>query len=283
MDGLALVALNGLALGLASTLHCTGMCGAVSCGLLLAQERGGRQNLFASFALTHLGRVAAYAAAGALIGAIGAPAIAWLDRELAYRLLQWAAAASLIWIGLSTAGLVPSIALVDRGLSSVADAVARANAAAQRRTLVPLLSGFAWGMMPCAMVYAALFTAMLTGSASGGATTMTAFGIGTLPGLVAATFGFRRLASITRSGPARIAAGIAVAVFGAGTVLLSHPGSAFLCLPGQTVSSEAAIAPQSASSWRRGASASAPIDQHQTAQLTAELPFIAMPENSGDR
>ncbi len=34
MDGFGLIAGNGLALGLASTLHCAGMCGAISCSLL---------------------------------------------------------------------------------------------------------------------------------------------------------------------------------------------------------------------------------------------------------
>jgi len=276
MDPVALIVLNGLALGLASTLHCAGMCGAISCGLLLAQERGGARDPRLAFALTHAGRVGAYGLAGAFIGAAGAPAVSWLDRELAYRLLQWAAASSLIWIGLSTAGLVPSIAVIDRGLSSVADWVARTNAAAQRRTLVPLLSGLAWGMMPCAMVYAALFTAMLTGSAAGGALVMTAFGLGTLPGLVAASFGFRQLAGMTRSGRWRVVAGLVVAIFGAGTVLISHPSAAFLCLPGQAASSGPAPAPAGASSWHR----QAPLDRHQTAQQATALASPATPEKS---
>ncbi len=273
MDAVALIALNGLALGLASTLHCAGMCGAISCGLLLAQERGGERNAHVAFTLTHVGRVTAYALAGAAVGAVGAPAIAWLDRDVAFRLLQWAGAASLIWIGLSTAGLVPSITLIDRGLASVADRIARANAAAQRRALVPLLSGLAWGMMPCAMVYAALFTAMLTGSAVGGAVVMAAFGIGTLPGLVAASFGFRRLAGVTRSRPWRVAAGLTVAVFGAATVLIAHPQAAYLCLPWQAASAGAQTAPAGASRWRW----SALLDRHQADAQAPTLGFVATP------
>lgn len=231
MDGAVIILLNGLMLGLASTLHCAGMCGAIACGLMFAQERGGARNAFAAMALTHAGRIGAYALAGAVIGAVGSAAIGWLDRSLAFRLLQWSAAASLIWIGLSIAGLVPSIAGLDRRLGSIAAFVARTNAAAQRRTFTPVLSGLAWGMMPCAMVYAALFTAMLTGSAAGGAATMTAFGIGTLPGLMAASFGFRRLASVNTSASQRMAAGVAVAVLGATSVLIAHPGIAYLCAP----------------------------------------------------
>jgi sulfite exporter TauE/SafE len=267
MDGLALIAANGFALGLASTLHCTGMCGAISCGLLLAQERGGVRNPYVAFALTHAGRIASYAIAGSIIGAVGAPAIGWLDREAAFRLLQWAAAAALIWIGLSTAGLVPSITLLDRGLAGIADRVARANASAQRCAFIPMLSGLAWGMMPCAMVYAALFTAMLTGSSAGGMTMMGAFGLGTLPGLVAAGFGFRRLASITRGGPGKIAAGLAIAIFGAGTVAISHPVAAYLCLPRQASSSVSAGALPHASHWHPRLQ----LDQHQMVRAPAAL------------
>ena len=145
------------------------MCGAISCSLLLAQEQGGVRNAQSAFALTQLGRITAYATAGAAVGLVGAPAIAWLDRDAAFRLLQWAGATSLIWIGLSTAGLLPSITVLDRGFAAISGNIARAGVASPRRKLVPFAAGLAWGMMPCAMVYAALFTAMLTGSGGGGA------------------------------------------------------------------------------------------------------------------
>ncbi|KWT65248.1 putative membrane copper tolerance protein [Hyphomicrobium sulfonivorans] len=240
MDAALLIILNGLALGLASTLHCAGMCGAISCSLMLAQERAGGADPRFVFALNHAGRICSYSIAGAIVGLVGAPAISWLDRDAAFHLLQWAAASSLIWIGLSTAGLVPSITIIDRGLTSLSDSVARWQSRGSGQTFVPLASGLAWGMMPCAMVYAALFTAMLTGSFSGGALTMAAFGIGTLPGLLASTFGFRQLAQIKRNRGTRIAAGLAVAVFGAATVLLAHPQSPYFCFPGTTTSTHSA-------------------------------------------
>ena len=37
MDGAVIIIFNGLALGLASTLHCAGMCGASACGLMFSQ------------------------------------------------------------------------------------------------------------------------------------------------------------------------------------------------------------------------------------------------------
>jgi sulfite exporter TauE/SafE len=273
MDSFVLVVLNGLALGLASTLHCAGMCGAISCSLLLAQERGGVRNAQSAFALTQLGRITAYATAGAAVGLVGAPAIAWLDRDVAFRLLQWAGAASLIWVGLSTAGLLPSITVLDRGFAAVSGSVARAGVASPRRELVPFAAGLAWGMMPCAMVYAALFTAMLTGSGGGGALTMVAFGIGTLPGLIAASFGFRRLSTIVRGGPVRVAAGFAIALFGVATVFLAHPAAALFCLTGTPTEY---VAPRVNRPVTR-------LDRGQTSIATRTLAFDSATEASGSR
>ena len=241
MQSWYLVALNGIALGLASTLHCAGMCGAISCSLMLAQERGGARSAQAAFALTHLGRIIAYATAGAVVGFAGAPAIAWMDREAAFRLLQWAGAVSLIWVGLSTAGMLPSITILDRGFANLSAGIGRAGATLPRHELAPIAAGMAWGMMPCAMVYAALFTAMLTGSGGAGATTMVAFGVGTLPGLIAANFGFRRLSVIRGRG--RFVAGLAIAVFGIATVFLAHPTAALLCLTGSPPAATARVIP----------------------------------------
>src|SRR5688572_31443324 len=90
VDQFALNITTGFALGLASTLHCAGMCAGMSASLLFMGSPGGAQPVRA-FALAHMGRIAAYAAAGALVAAIGASALSWLDREAAFRLMQWAA------------------------------------------------------------------------------------------------------------------------------------------------------------------------------------------------
>ena len=143
-------------------------------------------------------------------------------------------AASLIWIGLSTAGLLPSITVLDRGFAAISGSIARAGVACARgETLVPLTAGLAWGLMPCAMVYAALFTAMLTGSGGGGAVTMMAFGIGTLPGPHRRQLRLPPAVDQRHAGGAgRVAAGFAIALFGVATVFLAHPAAALFCLTG---------------------------------------------------
>ena len=233
MEPLLISLSGGFGLGLASTLHCAGMCGGMAAGLLhfgapLSAGEGLR-----IAALTHAGRILSYGLAGAFIGAIGAPAIAWLDRELAFRLVQWAGAAALMWIGLSTAGLLPPLSAMDRMLAPVANALARATGPLPRRYPTAFVGGLAWGMMPCAMVYGALFTAMLSGSALAGGFVMMAFGLGTLPGLFAATAGFRTLAALGSHRNMRLAAGLAISMLGFMTVWVPHRQSDAICAPGE--------------------------------------------------
>jgi sulfite exporter TauE/SafE len=74
--------------------------------------------------------------------------------------------------------------------------------------------GLLWGWLPCGMVYAVLLTAAATGSASYGAVVMTAFGLGTLPNLLAVALFVRRVPRMSRTPALRFAAGLAIAACG---------------------------------------------------------------------
>lgn len=225
---------TGFGLGVASTLHCAGMCGTLSSSLLLAGGRISAADASRRVALTHGGRIAAYATAGAIVGALGAPAVTWLDREVAFRFIQWAGAAALMWIGLSTAGLLPPMSRIDRMLAPLARALSGTTRKIRGPTLAPLAAGFAWGLMPCAMVYGALFMSLITGDAGQGALVMLAFGIGTLPALFAATFGVRALATAGNRQGFRTVAGLAISAFAILSVFLQHPPNDTICTARQT-------------------------------------------------
>jgi sulfite exporter TauE/SafE len=64
------------------------------------------------------------------------------------------------------------------------------------------------------MVYSVLATAMLSGSASSGASVMLAFGLGTLPMLLAMGLLGARLRTVMQRRPVRVAAGLMVLGFG---------------------------------------------------------------------
>lgn len=230
MDPLIFSITTGFALGLASTLHCAGMCGAISSSLLLAGGQISAVQASRRLALTHAGRITSYALAGALIGALGNPVVSWLDRELAFRIVQWAGAVALMWIGMSTAGLLPPMSRIDRLLAPVANTLAGATRGIRNPTLTPLATGLAWGLMPCAMVYGALFMSLITGAATYGALVMLAFGAGTLPALLAASFGVRALARAGERQALRTTAGLTITALAIASVWLPHPANDALCL-----------------------------------------------------
>jgi uncharacterized protein len=220
----------GFALGLASTIHCAGMCGGIATSLSLCCSPHTSTTSLRPLILAHLGRISAYALAGAAVGTAGTSLIGWMDRESAFRILQWAGAVALMWIGLSTAGLLPTPVAVDRVIAPISRTIAGASIRINGRNPEPFALGFTWGLMPCAMVYGALFTAMLSATAQGGALVMLGFGAGTLPGLVLTTLGIGVLRRQSSRRELRMLAGLAIATFGFLTVWLSSPGSGVFCL-----------------------------------------------------
>ncbi len=160
--------------GLVGSPHCVGMCG----GFAAACARPAR-----GAALWHAGRLATYAALGALAGAFGAslPGPAWLPAALAVPLR--------LWFSASLAGLVPAGPASVPRLARLGAALARRDGAGWR-----LLLGLATGLLPCGMVYAALSMAVAAGSPAGGALALVAFGIGTMPALALLAVTVRTLA-----------------------------------------------------------------------------------------
>jgi hypothetical protein len=206
------------AAGLASGLHCVGMCGGIvtafDCGRVIpihTKTDWGRRIAF------NLGRISTYAAAGAVAGTLSAAAYA-SGVLPAQETLQVAANGMLVLVGLYLAGagrLLSRLEALGMPLWRLLQPLA-ARLLPARTLPQAYAAGLAWGALPCAMVYAALAGAMLAGSAARGALAMTAFGLGTLPFLLAAGWLAARLRAW------RIAAG--AVVLGFGTYGLAHAG-----------------------------------------------------------
>jgi len=230
MDGLAAILLGGTLLGLASSVHCACMCGAISSGaLFMLDPRPGRQGHM-TLLLLQAGRIATYAAAGGVVASAASIAVEPSTTAVSYRVLQFAGAAVLMWIGFATAGLLPKLAVPNGAAMSVATLAERATAPLRRhRTLGPVALGMTWGLTPCPMVYAALFTAAVSGSLANGALWMLAFGLGTLPGVLGATLGVSALSRIRRSPAADVVSGVLIAGFGFSTLYFGWPASAIVC------------------------------------------------------
>ena len=214
IDGDQSLMVAGLTIGLASSLHCLGMCGGIAATLGLAAARAdgdSRRSLFAINLMANSGRILGYMIAGALVGGAGSEVFGALDRSVAHVVLRWAAAVSLIWIGLATLEWVPLPALLIRLAHVVSSRIAAFTHLRGRPTALGWFGmGCAWGLFPCAMVYAALFYAMLSGSWTGGTIVMLGFGLGTLVPVMGAGLGLPLLRQRATTRRLRSAVGFAI-------------------------------------------------------------------------
>lgn len=197
-----------LLLGLLASGHCLLMCGGITAALGMATANGSdgrpRRGLLLGY---QIGRIGSYAVAGLLIGTLGGGLVAFLDIEQVRVALRTLSAFALVVAALVMLGvwrdpgsrlgrtLWPRIAPLGRRLLPV--------------TTLPraLAFGAIWGWMPCGFVYTVLLVAALTAQPLQAAGVMLAFGIGTLPALLAAMWGAPRLLAWSRASGLRHGAG----------------------------------------------------------------------------
>ena len=202
--------------GLAGGVHCAGMCGGIVHALCAAP--GGRATaprlpyLFAY----NFGRVASYACAGALAGAIGQAGLLTRAAPVLQPMLFALASLMLIALGLYLAGALPMMTRIEGAGRWLWRAIQPWTRYVLPVTALPraLGLGLLWGWLPCGMVYAVLLTALALGSWWQGAAVMLAFGIGTLPNLLGIGLLWKQFDRLRRAGLARLCAGGAVALFG---------------------------------------------------------------------
>ena len=204
-------------IGLLGGVHCVGMCGGIV-GVLSTQtvRMPGAASVFPLHLAYNLGRISSYVIAGALVGAIGSFGMLLNDMLPVQMALYVAANLMMIALGLYLTGLTQSLAFTER----IGQLLWRRIQPFTRRFLpargvvqaYPL--GLLWGWLPCGMVYGVLTAALLSGSASRGAATMLAFGLGTLPNLLLAGMLLQRLRSIVQARYVRLGSGLLVIAFG---------------------------------------------------------------------
>jgi len=214
-----------LAAGFASGVHCVGMCGGIVAAFDASVANSHSNRVIQVRAKTdwhrriafNLGRISTYAAAGAVAGLLGGAAYA-AGALPAQAVLYVVANIMLVLMGLHLAGAGRLLGRLEalgaplwRRLRPLAARLLPARTLSQSYA-----AGLVWGWLPCGMVYAALAGAMLAGSAARGALAMTAFGLGTIPFLLAAGWLAARLRAW------RVAVGGAVLAFG--TYGLAHAG-----------------------------------------------------------
>lgn len=212
------------ALGLASGVHCAGMCGGIVTAFSVSKR--GEAAPFPRLALFNGGRISSYALGGAIAGAIGS--LGWYAAG-AQAALSVLASVVLVLVGMHLAGLRGPMRLLEafgvplwRRIQPVAVSLTR-----KQGIVSAYAAGLAWGWLPCGLVYGALSAAAFAGSPEQGALAMLAFGLGTAPWLLAAGVAAARLRAWMTRKPVRL--GVGGAVLGFGVWGLAHAGVSFIC------------------------------------------------------
>jgi uncharacterized protein len=177
--------ISAFLVGLLGGGHCVGMCGGIVAAVTLSLP--GQRSRAPYLLAYNSGRIASYALAGVLAGLIGASGF-FLHHVLPVEKLLYALASlMLVVLGLYLAGLWQGVLVLERIGGVVWKRVQPLS-----QKLLPLRSapqafalGLVWGWLPCGLVYSVLVVALATGSGARGGLLMLAFGLGTLPTLLA--------------------------------------------------------------------------------------------------
>ena len=192
-----------LVAGLATSLHCAGMCGPIACGLgTLAKSEGER---LTAASLYHGSRLFSYGLIGAVCGALGQQPLRWFFDSPAV-LLPWVLVVILLAMALGLDKRVPRPAVFNR-------LTARARFKAGKLSAYGGASamGFLTPLLPCGPLYLVFGAALLAGSAAKGAEFTLAFGLGTVPLLWLAQHQFHRIrAKLTPLAMNRLRRGLAL-------------------------------------------------------------------------
>ncbi|MCX6031878.1 MAG: sulfite exporter TauE/SafE family protein [Chloroflexi bacterium] len=207
--------------------HCLGMCGGIVAiysarqPVLVATD-GTRPSIFvriSTLAPVHVGRITTYTFLGALIGLAGS----LLDRVGG--LMGWqgifsiAVGIAMIVVALSLIGVLPPIEVALASVTGRASPMKHMRGLFGQRSLLASWGlGILWGFLPCGLVFAMLVVAAGTHTLWGGALTMLAFGLGTVPTLLG--FGLAaNLLSPRLRGRLQFFAGLLIFLFAMQTIL----------------------------------------------------------------
>jgi sulfite exporter TauE/SafE len=203
---------SALLMGFAASGHCLVMCGGITAalGVATARDERGRQRplLLVGY---QAGRVMSYIVVALLLGGLLGSIVAVLDIEWVRRAFRVFAGVALFVAALVAFGyLRDPLAFAGRRLWP--------RLASSARKLLPvqtlpraLAFGMIWGWMPCGFVYTVLLVATLQLNAWSAAATMAAFGLGTMPAMLGASLGAKRLVNVTSGAGRRIAGAVLLA------------------------------------------------------------------------
>ncbi len=181
--------IGALMIGLVGSGHCMGMCGGIASLLSMGSSQTKASPLIPLF--YNCGRLASYALIGVIVGGAisGLTELSGLTQSLAW--LRLVAAIFMILVALYIAKWWQGLLVIEKLGQQLWKFISPSG-----KRLLPLKSpihalpfGFIWGWLPCGLVYSALTWSAVSGGAINGGLIMLAFGVGTLPSMLAVSYG----------------------------------------------------------------------------------------------
>lgn len=174
---------SGFILGLLGSFHCVGMCGPIAFMLPVAHDKPGLKAMQVS--VYHAGRLFSYALIGALFGILGRSFdIFGLQQQLsiAVGVIMIFLVIVTYFSGMNLTVTKPLYKLVSKLKSAM-------GATFKKKSMDAFFTmGFLNGLLPCGLVYMAVFGALGSAAAYEGAIYMVFFGLGTVPLMTAAVY-----------------------------------------------------------------------------------------------
>lgn len=209
--------LGAFLVGFLGGVHCLGMCGGIVAAVSsqpspLSKPASQLPVLFGY----NFGRISSYVIAGALMGGLGQGLFTLIDLKETKDILGVIAAVFMIVLGFYLSGVWNGLQKIEQGGSYLWRKIEPLG-----RRFIPTRTfaqafplGMVWGWIPCGMVYTVLTWAVFVGSWQQGAMLMLAFGLGTLPNLLAMGIAANKLGQCRQNRWVRRSAGLLVGLFG---------------------------------------------------------------------
>mgnify|MGYP001817442619 CR=1 FL=1 len=204
--------------GLLGSAHCLGMCGGIS-GLFAVNAAATSLKTQVPKAIAYnLGRVLTYAILGVVVALLGKTMVDSIPKLAAP--VRLASGLLIILIGLQ-------VAFNWRLLAPLENAGARLwhRIAPKAKGLLPVETaaqalglGLIWGFLPCGLVYSVLLLAASTTDPAAGSLVMLAFGLGTMPAMIATGLSASKLSQFMSR--RRLGAGLLIILIGVATVAM---------------------------------------------------------------
>lgn len=206
--------ISAFLVGLLGGGHCVGMCGGIVSAVSLSLP-GEKPKTGFHFSY-NAGRITSYALAGVLAGLLGSSSLFLSHLLPVEKALYLLANLMLIALGLYLAGWWRGVLVLEKAGGALWKRIQPLS-----KKFLPVhtvgqafVLGLLWGWLPCGLVYSVLVAALATGSAWQGGALMLAFGLGTLPALLAMGMAAVRLRQFLQKVWVRRSSGLLVLGFG---------------------------------------------------------------------